>query len=397
MGVLAGDLLAVLADGFFAADLAVGHDIGHGFFAQAAFQPINIVGVDFLFFQNVGHFGVGDFIRIVGVKLLDGRHSQNRAGLDVHDDSAAAAMHREGVHCLCQVFFNDGLHIFVDGQEQVVAVDSLVHVGLPGGQGVSVDIRLGHTAARRACQGFIVVFFQAVSALAIAVAEAQHRGEELAVGVAAGRGLFGRKVQNAFAGRGAVLGIHAVLIGIVQDGVHHRLIHALGEHTVLIRLAAAVFSGQNLIDGIRSGVPAQQCSNVFRRRAQLALRRAALGDRGRVCNDIPYRAALGKQLAVDAVNRAAQRGQRRILQLLGHGLGAVEFGITQLQGVELINQQTECADDKERHAEERAGFHRCVGAGAVLFWLVVWLWHKAFLISKSLFAVGHRAAQQKGS
>ena len=28
---------------------------------------------------------------------------------------------------------------------------------------------------------------------------------------------------------------------------------------------------------------------------------------------IPYRAALGKQLAVDAVNRAAQRGQRRIL------------------------------------------------------------------------------------
>ena len=397
LGVFAGDLVAVLINRFIAANPAVSDDVLDRLFPKAALQPVDVLGVDLLFIQNGRHLGVRDLVGVVGVKLLDGRHGQNRAGLDVHDDGTAAAMHREGVHCLGQIFFDDGLHIFVDGQEQVVAVDSLVHIGLPCGQGVAVDIRLGHTAARRACQGFIVVFFQAVSALAIAVAEAQHRGEELAVGVAAGRGLFGRKVQNAFAGRGAVLGVHAVLIGIVQDGIRHRLIHALGEHTVLIRLAAAVFSGQNLIDGIRSGVPAQQCGNVFRRRAQLAFRRAALGDRGRVCNDIPYRAALGKQLAVDAVNRAAQRGQRRILQLLGHGLGAVEFGITQLQGVELINQQTECADDKECHAEERAGFHRCVGAGAVLFWLVVWLWHKAFLISKSLFAVGHRAAQQKGS
>ena len=191
LGVLAGDLVAVLIYSLFAADFSIRHNGRHSLLAKAALEPVNIVGVDFLLIQNVGYFGVGDFIGVIGVKLLNRGHSQNGTGLDVHHNGASAAVHREGVHSLGQILLHNGLHVFVNRQVQVIAVNGLMHIGLPCGQRVAVDIRLRHTAARRAGQRLIVVFFQSVGTRAVTVAKSQHRGQELAVGVAAGRGLLG--------------------------------------------------------------------------------------------------------------------------------------------------------------------------------------------------------------
>ena len=302
LGVLAGDLVAVLVGSLLAADAAIRDNVGDGLFAQASFEPVDVVGIDLLFIQNVGHFGVGDLVWVVGVELLDSRHSQNCTSLDVHHNGAAAAMHREGVHRLAQVFFDDRLYVFVDRQVQVVAIDGLMDVRLPGRQHVAVDVGLGHAAPRRTGQRLVVIFFQTVSALAVAVAEAQHRREELAVGVAAGRGLLGRKVQNFAAGLCAVLRFHAVGIGVVEDGVHHRFFEFFRQHTVLVCLAVRVFGGQYTVDIVRRRAVVQQGGDALCPGADLRIRRTAVEDGGRVGNNVPYRIALGKQLAVRAVD-----------------------------------------------------------------------------------------------
>ena len=130
LGVFAGDLVAVLINRFIAADLAVSDDVLDRLFPKAALQPVDVLGVDLLFIQNGRHFGIRDLVWVVGVKLLDGCHSQNCAGLDIHNDGAAAAVYREGVHRLGQVLLHDGLHIFVNRQVQIVAVNGLVQIRL---------------------------------------------------------------------------------------------------------------------------------------------------------------------------------------------------------------------------------------------------------------------------
>ena len=46
-----------------------------------------------------------------------GRHREHLAGLDVHDNGAAATMDRKGAHRLGQVLLDDGLYVLVDGQK----------------------------------------------------------------------------------------------------------------------------------------------------------------------------------------------------------------------------------------------------------------------------------------
>ena len=114
-GVLAADLVAVLVDGRLAADLGVLNDVGDFILAQAALEPVDVLLVEFLFVEDGLHFFVVDLVRVVGVELFQRRHCQDRAGIDVHDDGAAAAVYREVLHRLGQVFLHDGLHILVDG------------------------------------------------------------------------------------------------------------------------------------------------------------------------------------------------------------------------------------------------------------------------------------------
>ena len=281
------------------ADDSVCNDVLDGLLAQAAFQPVNVLRVDLRFGQDLVHLGVGDRLGIVGVKLFKGRHRQDRAGLDVHDNGAAAAMDRKGAHRLGQVFLDDGLYVLVDGQVQVAAVDGFMHVGLTAGQRVAVGVRFGHAAARRTGQRLIVIFFQAVGTRAVLIAEAQHRGKERPVGISAGGCLFAGQVEDAgrlagfclavllvlfvllFLGlqarvhRSAVL--EAVAVCISQDGIRHGLLDTLFHHTVLVRLTGILVGRcQRIVHSIRRGAVVQQLGNVLCRCADLGLRRPAL-------------------------------------------------------------------------------------------------------------------------
>ena len=144
------------------ADDSVCNDVLDGLLAQTAFQPVNVLRVDLCFSQDLVHLGVGDRLGVVGVKLLKGRHRQDRACLDVHDNGASAAMDRKGAHRFGQVLLDDGLYVLVDGQVQVAAVNGFMHVGLTAGQRFTVGIRFGHAAARRTGQRLVVIFFQSV-------------------------------------------------------------------------------------------------------------------------------------------------------------------------------------------------------------------------------------------
>ena len=296
LGSLAGDLLALLVRRLFMADDSVCNDVLDGLLAQTAFQPVNVLRVDLCFGQDLVHLGVGDRLGVVGVKLLKGRHRQDRACLDVHDNGASAAMDRKGAHRLGQVLLDNGLYVIVDGQVQVAAVDGFMHVGLTAGQRVTVGVRFGHAAARRTGQRLVVIFFQSVGTRAVLVAEAQHRGQELPIGVSAGGCLFAGQVEDTgclagfglavllvllFLGlqarvhRSAVLEAVAVCIG--QDSIRHGLFDALFHHTVLVRLTGILVGRrQRLVHRIRRCAVVQQLGNVLCRCADLFLRRPAL-------------------------------------------------------------------------------------------------------------------------
>ena len=205
-------------------------------------------------------------------------------------------MDRKSAHCLGQVLLDDGLYVLVDGQVQVAAVDGFMHVGLTAGQRVTVGVRFGHAAARRTGQRLVVIFFQSVGTRAVLVAEAQHRGQELPIGVSAGGCLFAGQVEDTgclagfglavllvllFLGlqarvhRSAVLEAVAVCIG--QDSIRHGLFDTLFHHTVLVRLTGILVGRrQRLVHRIRRCAVVQQLGNVLCRCADLVLRRPAL-------------------------------------------------------------------------------------------------------------------------
>ena len=88
--------------------------------------------------------------------------------------------------------------------------------------------------------------------------------------------------------------------------------------------------------------------------AELGFRGAVLLGLGRVSDDVPHGVAFGQQLAVGTVNVAAGGGQLGVLELLGHGLGAVVFGVAQLQGVQLVDEDAEAGQHKKRNGNHRA-------------------------------------------
>ena len=88
--------------------------------------------------------------------------------------------------------------------------------------------------------------------------------------------------------------------------------------------------------------------------ADLGFRGVVIIGLGRVSDDVPHGVAFGQQLAVGAVNVAAGGGQLGVLELLGHGLGAVVFGVAQLQGVQLVDEDAEAGQRKKRNGNHRA-------------------------------------------
>ena len=267
-------------------------------------------------------------------------------------------MHVEGIHGFGQIFLDDGLHVFVKRQVQVIAVDRLVDIGLSVGKDLAVYVGLGDAAPRRTGQHVFIGTLQPVStyrlAVFIVVAEADDRRRKRTVGVAAGSGLLGAQHSDAIAGLALFFGSGAVGFGVFDDGISHRFFDVLRHHAVLVQLPRLVAGGQPGVDIIRRGAVAQQFRDMLGGGADLRFGRAVfLGLRG-VGDDVPHGVAFCQQLAVGAVDVAARGGQLRILQLLGHGLGAVGLGVAQLQGVQLVDEQAKASQQKNADCNDRA-------------------------------------------
>ena len=299
-GVLAADGVAFLVLCGFGADAPVRHNVRDLLFTQAALQPLDVVVGQPFVVQDRLHLGVGDHIRLVGVKLLGGRHRQHRAGFDVHHNGAAAPVDLVGVHRLVEVFFHDGLYVFVNGQNQIVAVHRVVDLGGGFVQHLAVAVGFGNAAPGRACQRFLVGFFQPVGALAVGITEAQHRCQKFAVGVAAHAGLLGAQVDNARPGDVFFFSGDAELVRIGKDGIRHRLFDPLGDDAVLVRLARVVFGGQHVQHGLGGGAVIQQVGDFLGCGLQLGVGRPRLDGGRRVADDVPHGVGFCQHLAVGA-------------------------------------------------------------------------------------------------
>ena len=359
LGVFAGNGIAISILCGFLADDAVRDNAGDVFLAQSALKPVDIIGSQIVGLVQDGlHLFIVDGHGVVGVELLQRRHRQDRAGLDVHHDGTAAAMHVEGVHGFGQIFLDDGLHVFIKRQVQVIAVNRLMDVGLGVGKDLAVYVGLGDAAPRRTGQHILIRTLQPVSthglAVFIVVAEADDRRRKRTVGVAAGSGLLGAQHSDAIAGLALFFGSGAVGFGVFDDGIGHRFFDVLRHHAVLVQLPRLAAGGQPGVDIIRRGAVAQQFRDMLGGGADLRFGRAVfLGLRG-VGDDVPHGVAFCQQLAVGAVDVATRGRQLRILQLLGHGLGAVGLGVAQLQGIQLVDEQTKAAQQKNADCNDRA-------------------------------------------
>ena len=197
--------------------------------------------------------------RSVGVEVRLRGHGKDGTGLDVHDDGCAAVLDRVGVDGLVEVALHDLLHIDVQRQHQIGAVLGGVGGGVGVGDGVAVGIAEGDGAAIDARKGVIVGFFEAVEALAVAVAEAQHRCGERAVGVVALEALGRRDGDAALLDDGAVfqrLGFGVIFIifaDVFLDGELDGVVHLGGQH-----LIGRAVLGQRIMHGLVLGL-------IFRR------------------------------------------------------------------------------------------------------------------------------------
>ena len=252
---------------------------------------------------------------------------------------------------------------------QAAAVDGLVNFGVCPGQHLAAHVGLGNGAARRARQHLIVGFFQTVKAVSVRVAEAQHRGQERPVRVGAGGGLLGGKVQDFLAGI-PFRGGQAVAARPFQNSVRHRLFHALCEHLVLVQFIFGIAVGHFGIQAVGGGAVVQNGGDLFAGILQLGIGDARLAGLGGVRNDVPHRVALCQQLAGGGIDGAAGGGQRLVAYLLLHRLGAVNVGVPQLKGIQLINQQPAAENQEHRHRNGGAQSCTVVGAGSLA---MVWI------------------------
>ena len=133
-----------------------------------------------------------DNIPGVGVKVRFGGHGQDRTGLDVHHNGAAAVLNGVGRHGLVQVALHHLLNVHIQREHQIGAVLGGVGSGVFIGNGVAVGVAQGDGAAIHTGQRGLIGVFQTVHALTIRIAEAQHGSGKAAVGVIPLEALGGR-------------------------------------------------------------------------------------------------------------------------------------------------------------------------------------------------------------
>ncbi len=165
-----------------------------------------------------------DCLRIIGVIVRHGGHSQYCAGIHVLHDDRRAVLYGMLGQCGGKVFFYHRLDIGIQRQYQAVAVlgagDILIGVGHIGAPCVFG----GHHLAGRAAQGIIVICLQPVGAVVIGIYKAQHRGSHRPVGIMPGG--IGQQRHAIY------LVIQCKLVG----GVGGFLIHTAFYHLIIALL-----------------------------------------------------------------------------------------------------------------------------------------------------------------
>ena len=343
--------------------------------------------------QDSLQFGFGDIIRIVGVKLRRRCHTQHRAGVHVHHNGAGTVLHIIVINRVGKLGFQHGLDGIVNGQVQVIAVDSRMGIAFLVSQFIAPCVLAADAAPRCTDQFLIIRFFQAVHAVAAVITKAQDRGKVHSVRVFPRGGGFLVHGKHRF-----VLGIRIPLrlavgnafgVGIVNNGLRRYHINALGNHAVL-----AVRFAQLLLNFFRADAPVQQFADFL-----AGFRHIILVALGRVGNNVPHHTAFGQQFAVSGINRAARGGDLGIGKLLFRRLNTVLLSIPDLQGIQLINQNAAPRSDKADHQQQnhdasvqrkRMILPRLRAAAVVmtrgLILVVGLLWHRFIPLQKRLFA-----------
>ena len=317
--------------------------------------------------------------RVIGVEVRLGRHGQDRAGLDIHHDGAAAVFHRVGCDGLVQVPLHDLLHIHVQREHQIGAVLCGKGGGVLVCNGIAHCIFQGDGAAVHTGKGGLIGFFQSVGANALAVRKAQHRRSKGAVGVAPVKVCACRHRDAALAG--AVIRVfvrlvelrnvffHRQLHGIVHFGRQHcigrvhidkRIIYLLilllilfrrGIHGIQIFTVAGKQTQRQLPAHLGADGRVRRADDIFFFfRSGLRIQsRAVLG----VGPDIPYPVGGSQRNAGGIIDLAADGLDGDILQLLLGGLLPVSLAAHDLDAVQAVDHDSS-GKQHRRHSHQAA-------------------------------------------
>ena len=122
---------------------------------------------------------------IVGIVASQCGHAQHLAGVDIHDDAEGAVEHIILFDGLLQVLLQIVLHRHIQGQNQGIAVGSVV-VFFIGIEHLGAAVSLGgDDRAGVSREGGVVVGLQAFAAHVVRIHKAQHLGGHGAVGIVA--------------------------------------------------------------------------------------------------------------------------------------------------------------------------------------------------------------------
>ena len=318
-------------------------------------QQVDFLGRQGGIFQHGDKVGVFNRVGVVRVKLFERRHREHRARVDVHDDDGAAVHDVVLVHRLAQILFDDRLHVGIDGQVQVAAVDRVVGFGAVVIDLIAPGILGADHPARRPGKRFLIRALKAVDALAVGVGEAEHRGQKRPERIAAGGAFLGIDFEYGlplFLGVALVQG--ALDVGVFEHGVLGGQVNAAGNHLVFAFAVAELGSD-------RFGVAADELSQFLGRLVNKIL----VAGR-RVCDDVPDRGASGQHGAGGVIDGAAGGRDLLVGKLLLGRADAVVFGVTQLQRIELVDQKPQAEDQKKRKHKQRAYPHGVVNGVALI-------------------------------
>ena len=243
----------------------------------------------------------------VGVVGGGGGHGQHRPGVDVQDDAHPPGGGAVLLHGVVKGVFKVALDGRVDGQDQGIALGRALPGGVVLRKGVAPGVDGGqHPAVLPGEQG-VVFQFQPRDPLVVHIGKAQHRGQELPLGVPAPGVLV-----DADAG-------DAVLLAEGADGLGGFAVHPAAEQMVV---GAAFLKGGEQVGFLQL----KQGGEAGGGQGELFLRHLP-----RDGPDGPAGGACGQQHPVGAVDGPPGRGDDGVLQLLPQRPPGVPVPAGQLQ------------------------------------------------------------------